>query len=150
MGVSRMSKATTSAYRGLPDEVSRSILKAGTHAEEHGWTVRATYTTKPPTIVLRFGKPGACSIYASWHDGRFHSSYTQGAQRLGYGDLISVLEDPDLLVPEDPSWPFGPPEDTKYYQSDQIACGQDGHRPETNSKGETKCSRCRMKLGVSA
>lgn len=103
-------KATTAAYRGLPPEPGRSIVKTGLHAEDHGWTTRSTYTTQPPTVAVRFSKPGCPRVYAVWKDGRFGASYASTAQRLSHGDLMAVLEDPSLLVPEDIEWPFGQPE----------------------------------------
>lgn len=102
-----MSRATTSAYRGLPDNLSRSILKAGLCAEDCGWACRATYTTVPPTVVVRFHRAGFPNVYAVWHDGRFHRSFASTAQRLSYGDLLTVLAEPNLLVDLDPEDPFG-------------------------------------------
>lgn len=89
---------TTSAIRGLPDSVAPNVMRAGLHAEDEGWTVKATYTTQPPSVVLRFSRDDELGIWAMWNDGHFWRAYAQNAQRLSYNDLKLVLSDPSLAV----------------------------------------------------
>lgn len=99
--------ATTAAYRGLPDLIPKNITFVGMLAEQNGWTITPTYTTKPPSIVLRFAKPDVPRVWAAWWGGSFWRAYAQNAQRLSLRDLKDVLRDPSMLTFEDADDPFG-------------------------------------------
>lgn len=98
------------AKLGVPDSCPKNVVKVGALAEECGWTVVPTYVMVPDrNITLRFAK-GDHRIWAAWVNGSFWRSYASTCQRLSYRDLEAVILDPDLLIPEDPEFPFGQPE----------------------------------------
>lgn len=135
------------AKLGTPDFCPKTAVDAGYLAETEGWTVVPSYVTVPErNVTLRFRRDGYPPMWAAWRNGGFWRAYAQTAQRMSFRDLLAVLRDPDLLIPEDVEWPFGPPENTDYYRSDRIACGEAGHIPKQGDRGQMKCSRCDEKL----
>lgn len=91
--------------------IPHNAQKAYDLASANGWTVNFQQVLDPPSAAVLLGRKDFPAVWAIWQDGRFWRSYAQTCQRLSYRDLLEVIAQPELLIPEDSEFPFGKPEE---------------------------------------
>lgn len=90
--------------------IPHNAQKACDLAVENGWRATFQEGARPTSVALKLEHDATPRVWAIWQDGRFWRSYAQTCQRLSYRDLLEVIAQPELLIPEDSEFPFGKPE----------------------------------------